>query len=122
MIGSMRGPAHRYLTRYRRRLVLLLASVGFGVAAVTAMFILADTLNHHLAELGRAHEAQTATVQTVFGFTGSVTAISGAFLVFNLLAQAVWQRRTDLGVLRAPGSTRRDVARLMLSEGVWLTL
>jgi putative ABC transport system permease protein len=44
--------------------------------------------------------------------------LAGAFLVFNTSAIGVIQRRRELGVMRALGTTRRELIRLLTMEGV----
>ncbi len=44
------------------------------------------------------------------------------FLIYNVFAVAAARRRHDLGVLRALGATRRQIARLFLCEGLILGL
>jgi putative ABC transport system permease protein len=58
------------------------------------------------------------------GFTaGSAGAlVVGLFLVYNVLAVSVAERRRDIGILRAVGATRNQVAGLFLGEAAGLGL
>ncbi|MEZ0263986.1 MAG: ABC transporter permease [Phycisphaerae bacterium] len=53
---------------------------------------------------------------------GAVSLVSAAFIVFSTLSMGVAERQRTLAMLRAIGAVRGQVARLVLAEGVGLTL
>jgi putative ABC transport system permease protein len=68
-----------------------------------------------------AEETMLATEQGLQLATAFALVIA-AFIIFNTFQMAVGERRRQLGILRAIGATRRQVAMLILREGVLLGL
>ncbi|MCK8516324.1 FtsX-like permease family protein [Methylonatrum kenyense] len=74
------------------------------------------------AQLLPADQRQATLQDMTSAFRINLTAFSllallvGAFLIYNTMSFSVVQRRTLLGQLRAIGSTRRDILRLVLTE------
>lgn len=63
-----------------------------------------------------------AGLQVGFSLCGASALILGLFLVHNVLAVGVAERRREIGVLRSLGATHRQVAWLFLNEAVCLGL
>jgi putative ABC transport system permease protein len=63
-----------------------------------------------------------AGLQVGFSLCGASALILGLFLVHNVLAVGVAERRREIGVLRSLGATRRQIAWLFLSEAACLGL
>jgi putative ABC transport system permease protein len=61
-------------------------------------------------------------LQVGFSFGGLLALVIGLFLVYNVLSVNVAERRHDIGVLRAVGATRTQVAGLFLGEAAFLGL
>ncbi|MDX2180592.1 MAG: FtsX-like permease family protein [Bryobacteraceae bacterium] len=73
------------------------------------------------------HFEETSRMYSVASRITSVFAlVIGMFLIYNTLAVAVIQRRTEIGVLRALGATRGQIRTLFLAEsavaGAWGSL
>lgn len=58
----------------------------------------------------------------LFGAFGALAAVLAAIRAYAVLAFTVAQRRHELGVRQALGATPRDIARLILGDGLRLTL
>ncbi len=58
----------------------------------------------------------TAGLELGFAVGGASALVIGLFLVYNALSVSVAERRHDIGILRAVGATRGQVARLFLGE------
>jgi putative ABC transport system permease protein len=69
---------------------------------------------------GRAEELErmTAAFRENLSAFGFLALLVGALLVHNTLSFAVLSRRETIGLLRALGATRREVALLVLAEGL----
>jgi putative ABC transport system permease protein len=86
------------------------------------------------AEVGDAADVRTveanfesardvlAGLQLGFSAGGVIALVVGLFLVYNVLSVSVAERRHDIGVLRAVGATRGQVAGLFLGEAGLLGL
>ncbi len=70
---------------------------------------------------GQLERAQAAFAGLGFLF-GAVALVVGAFLVFNALAMTVVERTRELGLLRAAGTTSRQVLGLFLRQGAAIGL
>jgi len=86
-------------------------------ADLTEPFVV-ENLTEVTAELARA-QASFAPVGLLFGTVGLAV---GAFLVFNALAMTLAERSRELGLLRAAGTTSRQVLGLFLRQGVAIGL
>jgi putative ABC transport system permease protein len=64
----------------------------------------------------------TAGLELGFAVGGAGALVVGLFLVYNALSVSVAERRHDIGVLRAVGATRGQVAGLFLGEAALLGL
>jgi putative ABC transport system permease protein len=62
----------------------------------------------------------TAGLELGFAVGGAGALVVGLFLVYNALSVSVAERRHDIGILRAVGATRGQVARLFLGEATLL--
>src|SRR5215831_17883158 len=51
-------------------------------------------------------------------FSSAFALVIGMFIIYNCFSIAVTQRRSEIGVLRALGATRRQIQILFLSEGL----
>jgi putative ABC transport system permease protein len=83
-------------------------SLPAGVAVATT-----DDAQSRVSNVSRAYRVNLNVLALVALFTG-------AFLVYSLQAQAVLARRTQLAFLRVIGTTRRQVANLLLLESAVL--
>ena len=70
------------------------------------------------AQIGRA-QASFAGISFLFGL---VALVVGAFLVGNALAMTVSERTRDIGLLRAAGTTSRQILGLFLRQGAAIGL
>lgn len=75
---------------------------GFEVAAPSAR--------------GQHFEAILRSYSMTMSLTSLFALIIGMFIIYNSFAIAVTQRRTEIGILRALGATRRQVRTLFLAE------
>jgi putative ABC transport system permease protein len=64
----------------------------------------------------------TAGLQLGFDLGGAGALVIGMFLVYNALSVSVAERRHDIGILRAVGATRRQIAGLFVGEALLLGL
>jgi putative ABC transport system permease protein len=75
-----------------------------------------------LEENFRSVRDVTAGLELGFDIGGAGALVVGLFLVYNILAVSVAERRHDIGILRSVGATRRQVGALFLSEAAGLGL
>jgi putative ABC transport system permease protein len=69
---------------------------------------------------GERVENMLAAVQTALTMASLIALVVGAFLIHNTMSISVVQRKKELGTLRAIGTTRAQVLRLVTLEGVLL--
>lgn len=102
-------------------------AVTIGVALVT-MFVEAGDLFLATARTRTAGAGDTAKVETVItallvvvGVLTSFSILVAAIGVASTLSLSVLQRRSEIGMLRATGMTRRQVRAMLLVEGLLVT-
>jgi putative ABC transport system permease protein len=69
---------------------------------------------------GKQTESLMEAYSRVLLFTSILALTIGLFLIFNVFAITVAQRRAQIGILRALGVTRRQIQRLFLAESIIL--
>ncbi|MGD2100633.1 MAG: FtsX-like permease family protein [Acidimicrobiia bacterium] len=94
----------------------LTTSVVEGLEAVTADFEGVDIENRKESALEQA-EADGVEFTTLFNGIGSFAVIAGILLIVNLFVMLSEERKTALGILRAIGFSRGQVARAFAIEG-----
>jgi putative ABC transport system permease protein len=62
----------------------------------------------------------TAGLELGFSIGGIAALVVGLFLVYNIQSVSVAERRRDIGIMRAVGATRGQIARLFLGESAGL--
>ncbi|HEY3072633.1 MAG TPA: ABC transporter permease [Candidatus Limnocylindrales bacterium] len=72
------------------------------------------------ADLAASLRSSTADFQATTALIAAVTLFGGAFLIFNTLSMSVTELFREVGLLRAAGTTRRQVHRLVLTQAVTL--
>jgi putative ABC transport system permease protein len=72
------------------------------------------------ADLAASLRASTADFQSTSSLLAAVALFVGAFLIFNTLSMTVTERFREVGLLRAAGATRRQIAGLVLLQGLCL--
>src|SRR5918997_66203 len=86
--------------------------------------VTADLDEPFIVETGAEAARRFASAQASFGSVaflfGLVAMVVGAFLVGNTLAMSVGERTRELGLLRAAGTTSRQVRGLVLRQGLAL--
>ncbi len=86
--------------------------------------VTADLDEPFIVETGAEAARRFASAQASFGSVaflfGLVAMVVGAFLVGNTLAMSVGERTRELGLLRAAGTTSRQVLGLVLRQGLAL--
>ena len=65
---------------------------------------------------GQQFEAMTAAYSMMVSISSLFALFIGMFIIYNAFSIAVTQRRSEIGVLRALGATRRQIRRLFLVE------
>ena len=69
---------------------------------------------------GRQAEAMLRGYSTMVNISSVFALFVGMFIIYNSFATAVAQRRTEIGILRALGATRRQIGQLFVQESVAL--
>jgi putative ABC transport system permease protein len=69
------------------------------------------------AARGQHFEAMAGSFALSVNFSSLFALLIGMFLIYNSFAIAVTQRRSEIGILRALGATRRQIRGLFLAEG-----
>ncbi|HEY7827559.1 MAG TPA: FtsX-like permease family protein [Candidatus Limnocylindrales bacterium] len=72
------------------------------------------------AELAESLQASTAGFQAMTALIAAVTLFGGAFLIFNTLSMTLSERVREIGLLRAAGTTRGQIHRLVLRQATIL--
>ena len=65
---------------------------------------------------GQQFEAMTAAYSIMVSMSSLFALFIGMFIIYNAFAIAVTQRRSEIGILRALGATRRQIRALFLTE------
>jgi putative ABC transport system permease protein len=102
--------------------------VDVGIAPGTAPSVVVEALEGSLLEepyvlsspreLGLAMRASTGDFAATTALIAAVALFAGAFLIFNTLSMTVVERVRELGLLRAAGATRSQVASFILVQAV----
>ncbi len=72
------------------------------------------------ADLAASLRASTGAFQALTSLLAAVALFVGAFLIFNTLSMTVSERIREVGLLRAAGATRRQVAGIVLAQALVL--
>ncbi|HLY12974.1 MAG TPA: FtsX-like permease family protein, partial [Candidatus Limnocylindrales bacterium] len=72
------------------------------------------------ADLAASLRASTAGFQALTALIAAVTLFGGAFLIFNTLSMTLAERIREIGLLRAAGTTRGQIHRLVLIQALIL--
>jgi putative ABC transport system permease protein len=67
-------------------------------------------------DMATSLRASTADFRAITALIAAVALFVGAFLIFNTLSMTVTERIRELGLLRAAGATRRQLARFVLFQ------
>ncbi|HEX5012975.1 MAG TPA: FtsX-like permease family protein [Candidatus Limnocylindrales bacterium] len=81
------------------------------VALTTEPYVLSSR-----QDLAASLRASTADFRAITALIAAVALFVGAFLIFNTLSMTVTERIRELGLLRAAGATRRQLARFVLFQ------
>ena len=65
---------------------------------------------------GRQFESMVAAYSMMVNISSAFALFIGMFIIYNSFAIAVTQRRSEIGILRALGATRRQIRLLFLAE------
>ncbi|MGE3956857.1 MAG: FtsX-like permease family protein [Vicinamibacterales bacterium] len=65
---------------------------------------------------GQQFEAMTAAYSMMVNISSLLALVIGMFIIYNSFSIAVTQRRSEIGILRALGATRRQIRWLFLGE------
>jgi len=68
------------------------------------------------ASRGRSLESLARVYTFMLRFSSAFALVIGTFIIYNAFAIAVTQRRKEIGILRALGATRRQIAALFIGE------
>src|SRR5471030_2153867 len=71
---------------------------------------------------GQQFEAMLAAYSMMVGISSLFALFIGMFIIYNSFAIAVTQRRSEIGILRALGATRRQIRWLFLGESAIIGL
>lgn len=93
-----------------------------AVAASLRELVPADATVFPPARRGAETEQMLAAFQLNLTALSLVSIVVGVFLIYNSLSAAVVRRRVEIGILRANGATRTEVAGLFLGEGLFAGL
>lgn len=97
---------------------------GSDVAAVAADLETRLTREPYIlttpADLAASLRASAADFQSMVALIAAVALFVGAFLIFNTLSMTVGERTREVGLLRAAGTTRRQVNGLIVLQALVL--
>lgn len=68
------------------------------------------------ASRGQSFQSLLRIYDLMLNFSSAFALVIGMFIIYNSFAVAVTQRRGEIGILRALGATRRQIAILFISE------
>lgn len=88
------------------------------VAEALRSVVPADATVAPPARRGSETEAMLAAFQLNLTALSLVSMVVGVFLIYNSLSAMVVRRRVEIGILRANGATRQEIAGLFLGEGM----
>ena len=71
---------------------------------------------------GQQFEAMLAAYEMMVNISSAFALFIGMFIIYNAFSIAVTQRRSEIGILRALGATRRQIRSLFLGESVVMGL
>ena len=74
------------------------------------------------ADLGVSLRASTADFQATTALISAIALFVGAFLIFNTLSMTVAERFREVGLLRAAGTSRRQIHQIVLTQALILGL
>ena len=90
-------------------------SAALDVALTSEPYVLSSP-----QDLAASLRVSTADFRATTALIAAVALFVGAFLIFNTLSMTVTERVRELGLLRAAGATRRQVARFVLLQAIVL--
>lgn len=111
--------ALRNLGESRSRTLLLASAVALGVAVVSATGVFSAGTRAGLEASGSKVTFLTTMSDMIFNIVGSIIILAAGFLVFNAFTITVAQRQQQIGMLRALGTSRRQVLNLVLREALF---
>lgn len=107
--------------------VVIMANAGPGADKAAVLASLKTTLKHYpafaLYDTKQWRDLQVGTFQQVYGamyFMLFVLAIPSLLALLNTLAIGVLARTREIGMLRAIGSTRKQIRRMVIAESLLL--
>ncbi len=102
----------------------VVAAPGIPIATVTANFERRLTRQPYVlstpADLAASLRASAADFEAMTALIAAIALFAGAFLIFNTLSMTVAERVREVGLLRAAGTTRRQVNGLILLQAAVL--
>jgi putative ABC transport system permease protein len=102
----------------------LVLAPGASATSVTAVLEQRLTTEPYVlsspADLAASLRASTADFLSTVALVAAVALFVGAFLIFNTLSMTVVERLRELGLLRAAGTTRRQIVVFVLTGAVVL--
>jgi putative ABC transport system permease protein len=90
-------------------------AAALEVALTSEPYVLASP-----RDLATSLRVSTADFRSTTALIAAVALFVGAFLIFNTLSMTVTERVRELGLLRAAGATRDQVARFVLAQAIVL--